>query len=77
MQKRVLIISTLDTKSAETGYLKNKLESIGLDALIMDISMGGEGLRAGDITPARWPKPEAAASKRFGVPESGPRLLPS
>ncbi len=51
MQKRVLIISTLDTKSAETEYLKMKLESIGLDALVMDLSMGGEGLFAGDITP--------------------------
>jgi len=51
MQKRVLIISTLDTKSAETGYLKMKLESIGLDTLIMDLSMGGEGMLAGDITP--------------------------
>ena len=51
MQKRVLIISTLDTKSAETGYLKMKLSSIGLDTLVMDLSMGGEGLFAGDITP--------------------------
>ncbi|MFO7667664.1 MAG: Tm-1-like ATP-binding domain-containing protein [Desulfobacterales bacterium] len=51
MQKRVLIISTLDTKSTETGYLKMKLESIGLDVMVMDISMGGEGLSAGDITP--------------------------
>lgn len=51
MQKTVLIISTLDTKSAETGYLKMKLESIGLDTLIMDLSMGGEGMLDGDITP--------------------------
>ncbi len=51
MQKRVLIISTLDTKSAETEYLKMKLSSIGLDTLVMDLSMGGEGLFAGDITP--------------------------
>ncbi len=50
MQKRVLIISTLDTKSTETEYLKNKLLSIGLDTLVMDLSMGGEGLLAGDIT---------------------------
>lgn len=51
MRKTVLIISTLDTKSTETGYLKMKLESIGLDTLVMDLSMGGEGLLAGDITP--------------------------
>jgi len=51
MQKTVLVISTLDTKSTETEYLKMKLESIGLDTVVMDLSMGGEGLLAGDITP--------------------------
>jgi uncharacterized protein (UPF0261 family) len=51
MQKTVLVISTLDTKSTETEYLKMKLESIGLDTVVMDLSMGGEGLLVGDITP--------------------------
>jgi len=53
MQKYVLIISTLDTKQEETVYLKNKIESLGLKPILMDISMRKtEGFRA-DVPPTR------------------------
>ena len=51
MAKPVLLISTLDTKQEETAYLKGKIESVGLNPVLMDISMRkSEGLRA-DIPP--------------------------
>jgi len=50
-EKTVLIISTLDTKGVETYYLRDKLESLGLKPLLMDISMRGEGPTRADITP--------------------------
>ena len=40
MQKSVIIISTLDTKGEETFYLKDKIESMGVKPIIMDLSMG-------------------------------------
>jgi uncharacterized protein (UPF0261 family) len=53
MPQTVLVISTLDTKGAETRYLKEKIEAIGLQTLVMDLSMGGEGAWAADISPAQ------------------------
>jgi uncharacterized protein (UPF0261 family) len=50
-EKTVLIISTLDTKGEETYYLRDKLASIGLTPLLMDLSMRGEGPTRADITP--------------------------
>ncbi len=50
-QKSVLIISTLDTKGAETLYLRDKISSLGINALLMDISMRGNGDSPADITP--------------------------
>jgi uncharacterized protein (UPF0261 family) len=53
MTKTVLLISTLDTKRDETAYLKNKIESLGLKSILMDISMHKtEGARA-DVPPER------------------------
>ena len=53
MPKTVLLISTLDTKQDETVYLKNKIESLGLNPVLMDISMRKtQGARA-DVTPER------------------------
>ncbi len=52
-QKAVLIISTLDTKGPETLYLKEKIEGLGVDTLLMDISMRGDGPSSADITPDR------------------------
>ncbi len=46
----MLVISTLDTKGAETLYLRDKLASLGLKPLLMDISMRGSQGEAPDIT---------------------------
>ncbi len=56
MQKTILIISTLDTKGKETFYLKEKIESLGLNPILMDISMRGNGVSPGDITPEQVAK---------------------
>ena len=52
-RKAVLIISTLDTKGVETLYLRDKIESLGVNPLLMDISMRGNGESPADITPAQ------------------------
>jgi len=51
MTKTVLIISTLDTKGDETLYLKKKIESLGLQSLLLDISMRGHENSSADIKP--------------------------
>lgn len=53
MPKTVLILSTLDTKSDETFYLREKIESIGFRSLVMDLSMRGDSAWPADITPAQ------------------------
>ena len=53
MRKTVLIISTLNTKREETLYLKKQVEALGLTALLMDISMRGDGISEADILPNR------------------------
>ncbi len=53
MPKTVLIVATLDTKGAETLYLQKKLESVGLQTLVMDLSMRGDGAWPADISPAQ------------------------
>ena len=52
-QKAVLIISTLDTKGVETLYLRDKIKSLGVNPLLMDISMRGKGESPADIIPAQ------------------------
>ncbi|RTZ99183.1 MAG: UPF0261 family protein [Deltaproteobacteria bacterium] len=52
MPKSILIISTLDTKGEETFYLKDKIASLGVDTLIMDLSMRGDKKSPAEITPA-------------------------
>lgn len=53
MAKKVLVISTLDTKGQETLYLKERLEARGLEPLLMDISMRGDEASPADIGPGR------------------------
>lgn len=53
MSKTVLILSTLDTKSAETLYLKQKVSAVGLQTLVMDLSMRSDSPWPADITPAQ------------------------
>jgi len=52
MSKTILIISTLDTKGEETFYLQGKIASLGLDTLMMDLSMRGGEHSPAEITPA-------------------------
>ena len=52
MPKTILLISTLDTKGEETFYLKDKIQSLGLNVLLMDLSMRDGGTSPADITPA-------------------------
>jgi uncharacterized protein (UPF0261 family) len=53
MPKSVLVISTLDTKSQETLYLKDKLSAIGLKPILMDISGRGSDVAGIDIHASR------------------------
>ncbi|MEA3231382.1 MAG: Tm-1-like ATP-binding domain-containing protein, partial [Thermodesulfobacteriota bacterium] len=50
--KTILIISTLDTKCEETFYLQDKIASLGLGTLMMDLSMRGGRDSPAEITPA-------------------------
>jgi len=52
MPKSILVISTLDTKGPETMYLRDKLKSLGVHTVLMDLSMRGDGTSPADITPA-------------------------
>ncbi len=52
MPKTILIISTLDTKGEETFYLRGKIASLGLDTLMMDLSMRGSKDSPAEISPA-------------------------
>jgi len=53
MPKTVLILSTMDTKGAETLYLRDKFASLGLNPLIMDLAMRGGGPTGADISPGQ------------------------
>ncbi len=53
MPKNILIIATLDTKGAETLYLRSVLEGLGLTPILMDISMRGAENSPADVTPAQ------------------------
>lgn len=53
MTKKVLLVSTLDTKGEETLYLRERLEARGLEPLVMDISMRGDEASPADIGPGR------------------------
>ncbi|WP_028321341.1 Tm-1-like ATP-binding domain-containing protein [Desulfatiglans anilini] len=71
MGKKVLVISTLDTKGQETLYLKERLEARGLEPLLMDISMRGDEASPADIGPGRVA--EAGGSSLQEVRESRER----
>jgi uncharacterized protein (UPF0261 family) len=57
MGKTVLIIGTLDTKGAEIGYLRNRLEALGVETTVVDSGILGEplgiSLRPQDISRAQ------------------------
>ena len=49
MDKSILILSTLDTKSPETFYLRERIRALGCQALCLDLSMGAEAKEKGDL----------------------------
>jgi uncharacterized protein (UPF0261 family) len=51
MGKRIVIIGTVNTKGDQLRFLKEKIESRGHKAILMDISMGGRPDFQADITP--------------------------
>ena len=71
LMKTILIISTLDTKGEETFYLQDKIASLGLDTLMMDLSMRGGRDSPAEITPAMVA--EAGGSTLEKIAESGER----
>lgn len=42
MKKHIVILSTLDTKGEEAGYLKTLIEDRGFNTILIDTSIGGE-----------------------------------
>ncbi len=50
MGKKIVIIGTLDTKGDQLRFLKERIESRGHEAILMDISMGGDPSYQADIT---------------------------
>jgi len=44
MSRSVVIIGTLDTKGAEIAYLRDRLQSLGLDTIVIDSGILGEPL---------------------------------
>jgi uncharacterized protein (UPF0261 family) len=49
MQKTVVVLSTLDTKGQETGYLKSRIELCGARPLIMDMGVLGSATIPADL----------------------------
>jgi len=50
MKKQLLIITTLDTKGREATYIKECVERLGLDPVLMDVGTLGEPLTPPDIS---------------------------
>jgi uncharacterized protein (UPF0261 family) len=50
MKKQLLIISTLDTKGREAAYLKDCVQRLGVNPILMDVGTLGEPLTQPDIT---------------------------
>lgn len=51
MKKKIVIIGTVDTKGEQLRFLKERIESSGHEAILMDISMGGHPSYQAEITP--------------------------
>ncbi len=51
MGKNIVIIGTVNTKGDQLSFLKERIESRGHRAILMDISMGGPPAFQADITP--------------------------
>ncbi|MDX1436691.1 MAG: Tm-1-like ATP-binding domain-containing protein, partial [Anaerolineales bacterium] len=44
MPKTILIIGTLDTKGAEIAYLRDRIQELGLETIVLDDGILGEPL---------------------------------
>jgi len=73
MEPAILIISTLDTKAAETFYLRDRIQALGGRALTMDLSMGEPTKEKADILPDRIA--QAGGSAITSIRESRDRTL--
>jgi uncharacterized protein (UPF0261 family) len=49
--KNIVILGTLDTKGEQILFLKDRITQRGHQAIVVDLSMGGESFFRGDITP--------------------------
>ncbi len=67
MSKSILIIATLDTKRAETLYMRGKIEALGLKAILMDISMRGSGRSPSEIPPEEVARAGGASIEEIRV----------
>jgi uncharacterized protein (UPF0261 family) len=71
--KNIVVIGTLDTKGEQILFLKERIAQRGHQAIIVDLSMGGEPLFQADITPQEIAR---AAGKNIGqVTESKDRSM--
>lgn len=52
MSRRVVIIGALDTKGAEFAYLRDQIQSYGVETLVVDVGVLGEPPFAPDVTNA-------------------------
>jgi uncharacterized protein (UPF0261 family) len=52
MRKVIAVVATLDTKGDEASFLREQLEALGSDALIVDIGVVGAPMAAADVTRA-------------------------
>jgi len=50
MRKRLLIITTLDTKGREAGHVRDCVQKLGIDPVVMDVGTLGKPLTPPDIT---------------------------
>jgi uncharacterized protein (UPF0261 family) len=50
MRKQLLMITTLDTKGREAAYVKECVQRLGVNPVVMDVGLLGEPLTAPDIT---------------------------
>lgn len=50
MSKNIVMICSLDTKGEESKYLKELIQSRGMNTILMDTGFGGEAMIPGDIS---------------------------
>jgi len=50
MKKQLLIVTTLDTKGTEAGYVRDCVQKLGINPLVMDVGTRGKPLTPPDIT---------------------------